>query len=276
MPTQLGMVPVMEYQVNIPLLRDHSACAPSLIPSLRGPARRGAMSRRARVRVGARSKARPPAGGWPLPLPWRADGSTVAGRRTRVPGAAGRLRIPDGQHASRGTPDGQHASRGPHVSRASRGSHVSSADKLHRSVRLVPLARGSLRQVVCPLANASLSHACAPVSLHHDSCAHAFTHPVSPGPTVLVPVQEETTVRIGEGGTRDLPAGSDFVLFVAYLPILGLYLFLFSELGFGATVFKTLTLHSDWAMVSASGGVCVCICARRARARARLPCARVC
>ena len=111
---------------------------------------------------------------------------------------------------------------------------------------------------------------------HHDSCAHAFTHPVSPGPTVLVPVQEETTVRIGEGGTRDLPAGSDFVLFVAYLPILGLYLFLFSELGFGATVFKTLTLHSDWAMVSASGGVCVCICARRARARARLPCARVC
>lgn len=80
-------------------------------------------------------------------------------------------------------------------------------------------------------------------------------------------VQQEPTLRIGEGGTKAMPAGSDFVLAIAYLPILGLYLFLFSEIGFGATTFKTLTAAHEWAILPAAGGVCVCVCVRLARGR---------
>ena len=55
------------------------------------------------------------------------------------------------------------------------------------------------------------------------------------------PVQNEAAMQIGAGGSMAMPRYADFVLCFAYLPILGLYLFLFSEVGFGATVFKTLT-----------------------------------
>ena len=49
------------------------------------------------------------------------------------------------------------------------------------------------------------------------------------------------------------------MLILAYLPILALYLVLFSEVGFGASVFKTLTLAHEWSALCAALGVLVIV-----------------
>jgi len=51
-----------------------------------------------------------------------------------------------------------------------------------------------------------------------------------------------------------MPPFGDIVLLVAYLPMLALYLLLFSEIGFGATIFKELTMLHEIAHIPAALG----------------------
>jgi hypothetical protein len=86
---------------------------------------------------------------------------------------------------------------------------------------------------------------------------HTYAHTSVPQLASQAHVQNEAAMQIGEGGRMAMPRYADFVLCFAYLPILGLYLFLFSEVGFGATVFKTLTQAHEFSIFPAAIGVCV-------------------
>jgi hypothetical protein len=86
---------------------------------------------------------------------------------------------------------------------------------------------------------------------------HTYAHTSVPQLASQAHVQNEAAMQIGEGGRMAMPRYADFVLCFAYLPILGLYLFLFSEVGFGATVFKTLTQAHEFSIFPAAIGVYV-------------------
>mmetsp|Transcript_55417 Transcript_55417/g.89779 ORF Transcript_55417/g.89779 Transcript_55417/m.89779 type:complete len:968 (+) Transcript_55417:209-3112(+) len=65
------------------------------------------------------------------------------------------------------------------------------------------------------------------------------------------------TVQLGGSQGLPMPRGGDVVLVLAYLPILALYLVLFSEIGFGASVFKGLTLLHAWSIIGAAVGAAI-------------------
>ena len=108
--------------------------------------------------------------------------------------------------------------------------------------------RGRLPLLLQP-DHASLACACAcPLFLH------THTH------NSVSQLASQAPMQIGEGGRVAMPRYADLVLCFAYFPILALYLFLFSEVGFGATVFKTITQAHEFSIFPAAIGVCVCTC----------------
>ena len=67
-------------------------------------------------------------------------------------------------------------------------------------------------------------------------CTPLITEPVVSG--IPGPAQNQGTVQIGGEDGEPLPTSSGIVLIIAYMPMLALYLAIFSEIGFGASVFK--------------------------------------